>query len=175
MEIVPSQGAGHLPISLYAHARPWRLREDVVVTAKVEGVFDELDEPRGRVLVDDRPDQRAGFVESIGLGVAREGGGRIDMHEPGWIKAQHAAIGLREGAAGGLEVDQVRLERAVDAPPMHVAHDLPVVDLARRADEFLSAKPALEAGAEVLDAEELDRLILLVGQQVNDPPRWRSS
>jgi hypothetical protein len=81
---------------------------------------------------------------------------------------------LRERLARGFEVDDVGFERAVDATPVHVANQFAVVDALAQADAIFvarSAEPALEAVAEILDAQELDGPVVTVGHQVDRPLR----
>src|SRR5262245_50437427 len=105
-----------------------------------------------------------------GLDVAREGGVRVDVDEPGGAEAEHAAVGPGENSTGGLEVEQIRFKGAVHAPPVNLADDRAVIDAAGRTDDrFVSTEPALEAVPQVLDTKKLHRLIVLIGQQIDHP------
>jgi len=91
------------------------------------------------------------------------------MQEPCGAEADHALVGLGEELAGGFVVGDVGFEGAVDAGPVDAADDFAVVDAAGGADGFVAAETAFYAVAEVFYAEQLDGVILLIGEKIHDP------
>src|SRR5690606_33630891 len=104
----------------------------------------------------------------VRLGIAGMRGLRIDVDPPGLTKSAHAAIRVGEKLPGVLVVLPVGFEDAVDRPPTDSSNQLAIVDLPRRADRLLAAQPTLEAGSQVADAQQLDRLAIAVAHQVDD-------
>ena len=146
-------------------------REAFPVAAEVEQFLDLPHDLVGRVLVGQRTEVVAGpLVDLVLAGEARVGRRRVHVDEPRRVEAQHAAVALGEAGAGGLEVDPILLEGTVDARVVDAADDRRQVGAAgwpvllRRRAEAVG-----EAGAQVLDAQQLHRPAGRVGEEVDAP------
>lgn len=144
--------------------------EDVVVAAEVEGVFGDLNQFPGGMLIFNRANELAGAGRKVhGFSVSREVGGRVDVYEPRRPEADHALIGFGKERASGFVIKPVGLEGAVDSAIMNVADEVAVVHPASGADRFFAAETALEAVTKIFNTEKLDRAVVLISEQIDDP------